>query len=132
MEVRIVARHFDLTPALIEAIKTKMNFIFGHFAGLIDCMVTLSTGKFNKQQHQVEINVHIKNRAFCAKSSGNNMYSAINASAKSINRQILEHKNVITNHHHISPKRMNIMPDMQMQMSQMMEEEMDGGGKQIN
>jgi putative sigma-54 modulation protein len=107
MEVRIVARHFELTPALHAKIQEKIARLLRHFSGLIDCIVTLSTAK-NKnkaEQHHAEINVHLKNKNICAKSDSVNMYTAIEEATRKIDRQIVNHKDIIKNHHHMASKR---------------------------
>lgn len=107
MEVRIVARHFELTPALHAKIQEKIARLLRHFSGLINCMVTLSTTKSkNKaEQHHAEINVHLRHKNICAKSDSINMYMAIEEATKKIDRQIVNHKDMIKNHHHMAPKR---------------------------
>jgi putative sigma-54 modulation protein len=102
MEVRIVARHFELTPALQTKVKNRIARLLNHFTGLLDCVVTLSTikSKNREEQHHVEIHVHLRNKIICAKSTSKNMYTAIEEAAKKIDRQILNHKNIIRNHHH--------------------------------
>jgi len=109
MEIRIVARHFDLTPALQQRITKKIQFILRHFSSLIDCIVTLSTNKTKdkSKQNHVEMNVMLKNKSICAKSENADMYKAIESTAKKIDRQILNHKDVIKNHHHSPIKKMD-------------------------
>jgi putative sigma-54 modulation protein len=113
-QVRIVARHFDLTPALYEKIQQKLSSLLKHFSGLIDCMVTLSTKQSRNKtsKHHVEINVHIKNKKICAKSDGANMYAAIESASHKIDKQVLSHKDMIKNHQHTPIKYMdNIKQD---------------------
>ncbi len=108
-QVRIVARHFELTPALYEKIQHKLATLLKHFSGLIDCMVTLSTkqSKSKLNKHHVEINVQLKNKKICAKSDGANMYAAIEAASQKIDKQVISHKNIIKNHQHIPLKHID-------------------------
>ncbi len=114
MEIRIVARHFELTPALNAKIQEMTARLLRHFSGLIDCMVTLSTNnsRSKAEQHHAEINIKLKNKSICAKSDNSNMYTAIEEATRKIDRQILSHKNIIKNHQHEAIKRLN--PNKQM------------------
>jgi putative sigma-54 modulation protein len=114
MEIRIVARHFDLTSALQERITKKIRLILGHFSSLTDCMVTLCNNKTKdkSKSNHVEINVQLKNKSICAKSDNADMYAAIEAAAKKLDRQILSHKAMIKNHHHQPLKKMEAMQQM--------------------
>jgi len=116
MEVRIVARHFELTPALHAKIQEKIARLLKHFSGLIDCMVTLSTtkNKSKAEQHHAEINVHLRNKSICAKSDSINMYTAIEEATRKIDRQIVNHKDIIKNHHHMASKRFSQSQSLQM------------------
>jgi len=109
MEIRIVARHFDLTDALQERIKKKVKLILGHFSSLTDCMVTLCNNKTKdkSKSNHVEINVQLKNKSICAKSESANMYAAIELAAKKVDRQLLSHKAIVKNHHHQAIKKMD-------------------------
>ncbi|MFM2343514.1 MAG: ribosomal subunit interface protein [Pseudomonadota bacterium] len=116
MEVRIVARHFELTPALHARIQEKIARLLRHFSGLIDCMVTLSTtkSKSRAEQHHAEINIHLRNKNICAKSDNENMYAAIEEATRKIDRQIVSHKDIIKNHHHIAAKKFSQTQSLQM------------------
>jgi putative sigma-54 modulation protein len=106
MEVRIVARHFDLTPSLELKIQEKVTYLLSHFKGLIDCVVTLYTNNKDKNhQHHAEIKVHLRNsKIICAKAEGADMYSTIEEITKKMDRQLVNHKNIVKNHKCEAPK----------------------------
>jgi putative sigma-54 modulation protein len=104
MEIRIVARHFDLTPALNRSVQEKVERLLKHCSGIIDCTVILYKTNTKAEQNLVEINVNLRNKTFCVKTQGEYMYSTIDDAIKKIQRQLLNHKAIIKNHHHTSAK----------------------------
>ncbi len=106
MIIKTTARHFEASPELIEHIEGRLRRLKRYFDQIINVNVIMDVQKF---RHIVEVNVHVNGHDFTAKEESEDMYSSIDLTAKSLERQIKKFKEkLIDNHHH--PKKNGFKP----------------------
>jgi len=96
MNLNLTGHHLEITPALRDYVKNKLERITNHFEQVIDVKVTLSVEKL---KHKVEATLHVPGSDLHAECSDDNMYSAIDLLADKLDRQILKHKEKHGDHH---------------------------------
>ena len=96
MNLNLTGHHLDITPAIRDYVLAKLDRLTRHFDHVIDVSVVLSVDKL---QHCIEANVHIPGQDLHAEAVEEDMYAAIDALADKLDRQVLKHKEKITNHH---------------------------------
>ena len=96
MQISLTGQHIDITPALREYVSTKMDRIERHFDHVVDVHVVLDVIKL---QHRAEATLHLPGRSIFAESTERDMYAAIDGLTDKLDRQIIKHKEKITNHH---------------------------------
>lgn len=99
MNLHLTGHHLEITPALREYVQDKLTKISNHFDHVIDIKVTLSVEKLAQK---IEATLHVPGNDLHAESSGENMYSAIDTLADKLDRQVLKHKEKISNHHKLN------------------------------
>ncbi|ACT49450.1 MULTISPECIES: ribosome hibernation-promoting factor, HPF/YfiA family [Methylovorus] len=96
MNLHLTGHHLDVTPALREYVQSKLERVSNHFDHVIDVKVTMSVEKLAQK---VEATIHVPGHDIHAESSGENMYGAIDALADKLDRQVLKHKEKVSDHH---------------------------------
>ncbi|GJM10805.1 MAG: ribosomal subunit interface protein [Lysobacteraceae bacterium] len=96
MQISLTGQHIDITPALREYVSTKMDRIERHFDHVVDVHVVLDV---NKLQHRAEATLHLPGRSVFAESTERDMYAAIDGLTDKLDRQIIKHKEKLTDHH---------------------------------
>ena len=74
---------------------SKLDRVSRHFDHVIDVSVVLSVDKLRQI---VEANVHVRGKDIHAASVDPDMYAAIDALADKLNRQVIKHKEKLTDH----------------------------------
>jgi putative sigma-54 modulation protein len=77
-------------------VEEKMGRVTRHFDQVIDVSVTLSVDKL---QQKAEANVHVRGKDIYVESIDADLYSALDALADKLDRQILKHKEKSGNVH---------------------------------
>ena len=85
-----------MTAALREYVETKLAKLERHFDHLLDVHVILSVDKLD---HKAEATVHATGRTLHADSVAESMYAAIDLLADKLDRQVIKHKEKLTDHH---------------------------------
>jgi putative sigma-54 modulation protein len=96
MQLNLTGHHVDLTPALREYVREKMQKLERHFDHVTNVNVVLTV---EKQTQRAEASVNIAKGQLFADASNADMYAAIDALIDKLDRQILKHKEKLTNHH---------------------------------
>ena len=96
MNLTITGHHLDVTPAIRGYVEEKMGRVTRHFDQVIDVSVTLSVDKL---QQKAEANVHVPGKDIYVESIDADLYSALDALADKLDRQILKHKEKSGNVH---------------------------------
>ncbi|MBI2800773.1 MAG: ribosome-associated translation inhibitor RaiA [Gammaproteobacteria bacterium] len=96
MQLNITGHHLDLSPALNEYIKNKLQKVQRHFDHVVDAHIVLG---IEKQLHKAEATVHVAGNTLHAASEHSDMYAAIDSMLDKLDRQVRRHKEKLTDHH---------------------------------
>ncbi len=100
MNLNITGNHLEVTPALREYIEQKLERITRHVDNVIAVSVTLSVDKL---EQKVNVDLHLKGKDIHVESSHADMYAALDLMADKLDRQVLKHKEKLTDHHASKP-----------------------------
>ncbi len=96
MQINITGHHVELSPAINEYIKTKLQRVQRHFDHLVDAHFVLGV---EKQLHRAEATVHVAGNTMHAEGEHADMYAAIDLMLDKLDRQVKRHKEKLTDHH---------------------------------
>ena len=96
MNLHLTGHHLEVTPALREYLRSKLERVTNHFDHVIDVKMTLSVEKLI---HKVEATLHVPGNDLHVACTDENMYSAIDLLADKLDRQVLKHKEKQGDHH---------------------------------
>lgn len=89
MNLNLTGHHLEITPAIREHVRSKLDKVKRHFDNVIDVNVILSVDKLVQK---AEANVHLSGKTIFAETTDSNLYVAIDALVDSLDRQVLKHK----------------------------------------
>jgi putative sigma-54 modulation protein len=95
VNLHLTGHHLEITPAIRTYVISKLDRVSRHFDHVIDVSVVLSVDKLRQI---VEANVHVRGKDIHAASVDPDMYAAIDALADKLNRQVMKHKEKLTDH----------------------------------
>ena len=95
MNLTLTGHHLEITPAIRAYVISKLDRVARHFDHVIDVNVVLCVDKL---QQIVEANVHVRGKEIHAESVDADMYAAIDALADKLDRQVIKHKEKLTDH----------------------------------
>lgn len=96
MQINITGHHIELSPALSDYIKTKMQRVQRHFDHVVDSHVVLG---HERAMYKAEATVHVTGATLHATSEHEDMYAAIDLMLDKLDRQVTKHKEKMTDHH---------------------------------
>ncbi|MCI1709038.1 MAG: ribosome-associated translation inhibitor RaiA [Chiayiivirga sp.] len=96
MRIEISGHQIDVTPALRDYVQSKLERLTRHSDHLHDGHVILSVEKL---QQKAEATFSLSGRSLHAESVAEDMYAAIDLLADKLDRQVLKHKEKLTDHH---------------------------------
>jgi len=96
MNLTISGHHLEITPAIRDYVAAKLDRVKRHFDHVINVTTIM---RVEKLVHKVEASLHVKGHDFHAHSEDGNMYAAIDLLADKLDRQIVKHKEKISNVH---------------------------------
>ncbi len=102
MNLQITGHQIDVTPALRTYVLQKFEKIQRHFDNLIDIHVIL---KIDKLDQHAEATILTSGRKLFADCMHADMYAAIDGLLDKLDRQVLKHKEKLTNHHRVVEDR---------------------------
>ena len=102
MNLNITGHHVEVTPAINDYVKTKLERVIRHFDNVISVHVILTVEKL---QHKAEVTLRVKGKDIHADSIESDLYAAIDTLADKLDRQVVKHKDKVSNHAHTSQKR---------------------------
>jgi putative sigma-54 modulation protein len=113
MNLTISGHHLDVSPALREYVVTKLDRVNRHFDQVVDITVLLSFEKLKEKdlRHRSEVTVHVKGKDIFVETSHEDMYAAIDQLMDKLDRQVCRHKDKLQDHHHVSAKRIDALPN---------------------
>ena len=108
MNLTISGHHLEVTPALRQYVTGKLDRITRHFDQVVDVKVLLTVEKQKEKdkRQRAECNIHVKGNDLFAESAHEDLYAAVDDLVDKLDRQVVKHKDRITDHHHSAPKRM--------------------------
>ena len=105
MNLNITGHHVEVTPAIQDYVKSKLDRVIRHFDNVTSVHVILSVDKLKQK---AEVTLHVKGKDIHADSVESDLYAAIDMLADKLDRQVVKHKEKISNHAHESQKRQPI------------------------
>ncbi len=95
MRIQITGRQVEITQAIKDFINNKFKRLEKHFDHITHTHVILSV---TKGMHTAEANLDISGAKIFAQNSEKDMYAAIDLLMDKLDRQILKHKEKLSNH----------------------------------
>ena len=95
MNLKVTGLHLEVTPSLREYIENKLERITRHVDNVIDISVTLSVDKLVQK---AEVNVHLSGKDIHIEATDADLYAAIDLLMDKLDRQVLKHKEKLTEH----------------------------------
>jgi putative sigma-54 modulation protein len=105
MNLTITGHHLEVTPAIDEYVKSKLDRVIRHFDNVTSVHVVLSVDKIKQK---VEVTMQVKGKSIHADSIEDDLYAAIDSVADKLDRQVVKHKEKVSNHAHESQKRQTV------------------------
>ena len=96
MQLNLTGHHVEITQSLRDYVNEKLVKLERHFDHVTNVNVVLTV---EKQQQRAEASVNVSKGQLFADASNADMYAAIDALVDKLDRQILKHKEKLTNHH---------------------------------
>ena len=96
MQINLSGHHVDVSPALKEYVNTKLERLERHSSIVISAHVVLTVEKLS---NRAEATINVSGGQVFADSVHADMYAAIDTLADKLDRQIIKHKEKLTNHH---------------------------------
>lgn len=96
MQINLAGQHIEITESLRDYVNTRFEKLSRHFDQITNVHVVLSV---EKKQQKAEATMHITKAKLFADASDEDMYAAIDALVDKLDRQILKHKEKLTDHH---------------------------------
>lgn len=96
MQVNLTGHHVEITSALKSYINSKLARLERHFESVtsISCVLTVE-----KLRHKAEAKVNVTGGTLYADAIEDDMYAAIDGLIDKLDRQIVKHKEKLTDHH---------------------------------
>ncbi len=96
MQISISGQHLEITPALHSHVSEKVEKIIRHFDNVTNTHVVLHV---EKTRHMAEATINAKGATLHATGTSENMYTAIDSMVGKLDRQVIKHKEKLTDHH---------------------------------
>lgn len=106
MKINITGRHIEVTPALRDYIKKKIEKVKYYFEHVIDAHVIL---KVMKIEHIAETTIHSEGKTFFCEAHSEDMYSSVDALFDKLERQVRKYKEKIMNHKAVTKTALNFL-----------------------
>ena len=90
MNLNVSGHHLEITPALRDYLRVKLNRITRHFDQVIDAHVILTVDKLLQK---AEATLHVPGKELHCESSQQDLYAAIDLLADKLDRQVQRYKN---------------------------------------
>lgn len=96
MQLNLTGHHVDLTQAMREYVQDKIIKLERHFDHVTNVNVVLTV---EKQFMKAGASVNVSKGQLFADATKSDMYAAIDSMVDKLDRQILKHKEKLTDHH---------------------------------
>lgn len=97
MQINVSGQQIEITGPLRDYVSEKIGRIQKHFDHVTNTNVVLHFEK-KKNRHSAEATINTKGAQLHADSQGDDMYAVIDALADKLDRQVLKHKEKLSQH----------------------------------
>ncbi len=105
MQINVSGHQVEITEPLRQYAVEKLGRLERHFDHMTTTNIVLHV---EKKRHLAEATIHAKGATLHANAEGSDMYTAIDFLSDKLDRQVLKHKEKITDHrNHSAAKRSN-------------------------
>jgi putative sigma-54 modulation protein len=96
MQISVTGQQIDITEPLRNYAMEKMERIEKHFDNVTKTNIVL---RAEKTRHIAEATINAKGATIHANAEGDDMYAALDSLADKLDRQVIKHKEKMTDHH---------------------------------
>ena len=96
MQLTLTGHHVEVTDSLKAYVKEKFSRLDRHFDQVLDSHVILTVERLRQK---AEASIHVSGSTIFADAVGEDMYASIDAMVDKLDRQVVKHKEKMTNHH---------------------------------
>lgn len=96
MEIPVSGHHITITDSLRDYVHEKLARVERHFDHLVNGQVILTV---DHKKQIAEVSLHVAGQDVHAKAEHDDMYAAIDQVVDKLDRQIIKHKEKLTDHH---------------------------------
>ena len=89
MNLNVSGHHLDVTPAIRDYVRAKIERVKRHFDHVIDAHVILTVDKLRQK---AEVTLHVRGKDLHCESTEEDLYAAIDLLADKLDRQVLRYK----------------------------------------
>ena len=89
MNLNVSGHHVEVTPAIRDYVRAKLERVTRHFDHVIDAHVILTV---NKLAQKAEVTLHVAGKDLHCESEQEDLYAAIDLLADKLDRQVLRYK----------------------------------------
>ena len=100
MNLTISGHHLEVTPAIRDYVKSKLDRVTRHIDNVIDITVILSVDTLpeKEKRQRAEINLNLSGKTFHVESVSQDLYAAIDTLIDKLDRTVLKHKEKLKDH----------------------------------
>ena len=107
MNLTITGHHLEVTPAIRDYVKAKIDRVIRHFDHVTSATVILSVEKLLQK---AEVTLHVRGKDIFVEAHDENLYAAVDALTNKLDRQMIKHKQKLADHNHESVRH-QVMAD---------------------
>jgi len=96
MQLNLTGHHVDITASMRAYVNEKLEKLERHFDHVTNVNVVLTVEKLKRR---AEASVNVSKGQLFADATSDDMYAAIDALIDKLDRQIIKHKEKLTDHH---------------------------------
>ena len=89
MNLNVSGHHLEVTPAIRDYVRAKIERVTRHFDHVIDAHVILSVDKLRQK---AEVTLHVSGKDLHCSCEEDDLYAAIDLLADKLDRQVLRYK----------------------------------------
>jgi len=96
MNLNVSGHHLEVTPAIRGYVQEKLERVKRHFDHVIDAHVILSVDKLRQK---AEVTLRVRGKDIHCACEEQDLYAAIDLLVDKLDRQIVKHKEKVSDHH---------------------------------
>lgn len=102
MNFKISGHHLEITPAITDRVKIKLERVLRHFDQVMAINVTLSVDnqKEKDKRQQAGVHIRLKGKDIFVEEHHEDLYAAIDGLVDKLDRQVLKHKSRVHSYEH--------------------------------